>query len=384
MEGIGTLAGGIAHDFNNILSAIIGYTELAQMKVEAGSELGKDLLQVRRASERAKGLVRQILTFSRKSQQEQVIIQVSLIVKEALKLIRSSIPSTIEIVQDINTRAAVRTDPTHIHQLIMNLCTNAYQAMLDTGGQLTVSMQQVDINQDTAQTEVRLPAGKYVHLVVSDTGCGMDEETISKIYDPFFTTKEQDRGTGLGLAVVYDIVKMLHGNIQVQSKPGKGSTFSIYLPVAEEETSVPHQVSSHAYETVYKNERIMIVDDEQAIRDLLQTMLATNGYKVTVFHDGREAWEAFKQEPEKWNLIITDQTMPLMTGEELAVKAMETVPGLPVILCTGYSESISIEKALSLGIKAYLHKPISMNELLAAVHRVLVNQHNDTKGVPPG
>jgi len=375
MEGIGTLAGGIAHDFNNILSAIIGYTELAQMKVEPHSELGKDLLQVRRASERARGLVRQILTFSRKKQTEQVVLQVNLVVKEALKLIRSSIPTTIEITQDIATQAAILTDPVHIHQLIMNLCTNAYQSMQDTGGKLNVSMHEVFINKDAAPADVDLPAGRYVHMAVSDTGCGMEEDTISKIYDPFFTTKEQDRGTGLGMAVVYDIVKGLNGDISVQSTPGEGSTFNVYLPVAEENTSGQHQFSDQSI-PVSGSECIMVVDDEETIRDLVQTILVNNGYQADVFQDGGEAWQAFQQDPKKWSLIITDQTMPIMTGEELAVKAMELSPDLPVILCTGYSESISVDKAHALGIKAYLHKPISINELLASVHRVIVQKNN--------
>ena len=378
MEGIGTLAGGIAHDFNNILSAIIGYTELAQMKAEPESELGKDLLQVRMASERARGLVRQILTFSRKKQQEQVVLQVNLVVKEALKLIRSSIPSTIEITQDIATQAAVLTDPTHIHQLIMNLCTNAYQAMEKTGGKLHVSMHEILVSNDPKSTYIDLPAGSYVHIAVKDTGYGMDEETISKIFDPFFTTKAQDRGTGLGLAVVNDIVQGLNGTITIQSTLGKGSIFNVYLPVVQDITLDSHP-SSELITPISGSERIMVVDDEEAIRYLVKKILVPNGYQVDLFQDGSEAWQAFKRDPRKWSLVVTDQTMPIMTGEELATKVMELSPDLPVILCTGYSESISVDKALSLGIKAYLHKPIAMNELLASVHRVLVPKRNKTE-----
>jgi PAS domain S-box-containing protein len=369
MEGIGTLAGGIAHDFNNILSAIIGYTELAQMKIDDDSELARDLSQVRKASERAKGLVRQILTFSRKETGEEAILQISLVVKEALKLIRSSIPSTIEIVQDISSTAPVLTDPTRIHQLIMNLCTNASQAMMDTGGRLTVSMHEVAVNQED-YPELELDEGNYVRIEVSDTGCGMDEETLANIFDPFFTTKEQGCGTGLGLAVVYDIVTGMKGGISVTSQPGAGTTFYIYLPIAKEKNTVsatpPVQES-----IVAGNEQIMVVDDEEAIRDLLRAIFAGAGYRVLVYPDGREAWEAFRQEPDKWNLIVTDQTMPFMTGEELAVKVMEMRPEIPVILCTGYSESISEEKAFALGIKNYLHKPISLNRLLASVRKAM-------------
>ena len=369
MEGIGALAGGIAHDFNNILTAIIGYTELAQMKVDNDSELAKDLNQVRKASQRARGLVRQILTFSRKEKQEETVLQINLIVKEALKLIRSSIPSTIEIVQNLSTRAAVLTDPIRIHQLIMNLCTNAYQAMLDTGGRLTVSMREVVVNPED-NPDLDLPEGSYVQIEVSDTGCGMDEETLANIFDPFFTTKEQGRGTGLGLAVVYDIVAGMNGGISVQSQPGAGTTFDTYLPVAKETKTT--QVKSSAQElTATANERIMVVDDEEAIRDLLCAILSSAGYEAKVYTNGREAWEAFQQQPDDWNLIITDQTMPYMTGEELAVRVMELRPEIPVILCTGYSERISEKKALALGIKDYLLKPLSLNEFVDTVHKAL-------------
>ncbi len=369
MEGIGTLAGGIAHDFNNILSAIIGYTELAQMKVSDDSELARDLHQVRKASERAKGLVRQILTFSRKETSEEAVLQISLVVKEALKLIRSSIPSTIEIVQDISSTAPVLTDPTRIHQLVMNLCTNAYQAMQDTGGLLTVAMHEVIVNPEN-YPELDLDEGNYVQIEVSDTGCGMDEATLADIFDPFFTTKEQGCGTGLGLAVVYDIVTGMKGGISVTSQPGVGTTFYIYLPIAKEK--YPASATPPVQESIVAgNEQIMVVDDEEAIRDLLRAIFAGAGYRVFDYTDGREAWEAFRQEPDRWNLIVTDQTMPFMTGEELAVRAIKLRPEIPVILCTGYSESISEEKALALGIKDYLHKPISLNKLLASVRKAV-------------
>lgn len=369
MEGIGTLAGGIAHDFNNILSAIIGYTELALMKTGNDPDLTEDLKQVRKASERAKELVRQILSFSRKDKHEKTILQVNLIVKEALKLIRSSIPSTIEIVQDISTRAAVLTDPTQIHQLIMNLCTNAYQAMVDTGGKLSVSMHEISVKPNDIRYP-ELPVGNYVHIEVSDTGCGMDQTTLEKIFDPFFTTKEHGRGTGLGLAVVYDIVQGHEGKISVRSKPGVGTTFDVFLPVAQERLK-KNDTSLNQNLQVAGNERIMIVDDEEAIRELLHAILSNAGYQVEEFANGREAWEVFRQSPDDWSLIITDQTMPQMTGEELAVNIMKLQPDIPIILCTGYSESISIEKARKLGIKSYLYKPLSLNELLVSVHNIL-------------
>jgi len=370
MEGIGTLAGGIAHDFNNILSAIIGYTELAQMKIDQDSELAKDLAQVRKASERAKGLVRQILTFSRKQKQEDTVLQINLIVKEALKLIRSSIPTTIEIVQNLSTRAAVRTDPTLIHQLIMNLCTNAYQAMLDTGGKLTVAMHEIDIDNHKTDLGTTLPEGSYVRIDISDTGCGMNREVMARIFDPFFTTKEQGRGTGLGLAVVHDIVQGLNGAITVESEPGKGTTFHVYLPLVKEHNESKDSSDGKAI-SHHGNARIMVVDDEAAIRDLMGAILSSSGYQVNMYNNGEDAWQAFSRNPDDWSLIITDQTMPKMTGAELAVQAMKLRPDIPVVICTGYSESITVEKAHEIGIRTYLHKPLSLNELLAAVHEAL-------------
>lgn len=372
MEGIGTLAGGIAHDFNNILSAIIGYTELAQMKINPNSELAMDLNQVRKASERARGLVRQILTFSRKQKHDDSVLQINLIVKEALKLIRSSIPATIEMEQNLSCRAAVRTDPTLIHQLIMNLCTNAFQAMEETGGKLTVSMSEVVIDRTSPYKTKNLPAGKYVHIEVGDTGCGMKRDIMDKIFDPFFTTKEQGRGTGLGLAVVHDIVQDLSGGITVESEPGSGTTFRVFLPAAENQGD-PHNRHNGNELSSRGSERIMVVDDEAAIRDLTQSILTKSGYRVDLFGDGKAALQAFSRAPHLWNLIITDQTMPKMTGVELAVRAMKIRTGMPVIICTGYSETISVEKAHELGIRTYLHKPVSLNELLAAVHEALAN-----------
>jgi two-component system, cell cycle sensor histidine kinase and response regulator CckA len=372
MEGIGTLAGGIAHDFNNILSAIIGYTELAQMKISPNSDLAMDLNQVRKASERARGLVRQILAFSRKQKHDDSVLQINLIVKEALKLIRSSIPTTIEIEQNLACRAAVRTDPTLIHQLVMNLCTNAFQAMEETGGKLTVSMSEVVFGRHSPGKPKNLREGRYVQLEVRDTGCGMPREILDKIFDPFFTTKEQDRGTGLGLAVVHDIVKDLSGGITVESEPGDGTTFRVLLPVAEVQDDLNYRPDDNRLPS-QGSERIMVVDDEAAIRNLMESILTKSGYRVDLFGDGKDAWQAFSCNPHQWNLIITDQTMPKMTGAELAVRALKIRTGLPVIICTGYSESISLEKAHELGIRTFLHKPVSLNELLAAVHEALKN-----------
>ncbi len=267
----------------------------------------------------------------------------------------------------------MRADPTLIHQLIMNLCTNAYQAMLETGGRLTVAMREVVLDSSRERPETDLPDGRYVRIEISDTGCGMDRETMEKIFDPFFTTKVQGRGTGLGLAVVHDIVKSLNGGITVVSEPGKGTSFYVFLPVEEEQEQNRDQ---HVTEEQMPrgSARIMVVDDEAAIRDLMRSILEGSGYRVDLFENGHDAWQAFAATPEKWHLIITDQTMPRMTGNQLAAKILERAPEVPVILCTGYSENVTVEKALEMGIRTYLHKPLSLNELLAAVHEALENR----------
>ncbi len=370
MESIGTLAGGIAHDFNNILSAIMGFTELAQMKVDKGSELAKNLWHVQKASKRASELVRQILTFSRRHEQAMEPLQISLIVHEALELLRSSIPATIEIKQKIVSQAKVRADPTQIHQLLMNLCTNAHHSMQETGGVLGVSLHDVTIDQ-TGIIGIDLPPGQYVKLEVSDTGCGMDTKTKDMIFDPYFTTKGQGKGTGLGLAVVHGIVKNHHGRILVHSEFGQGTTFCVYLPMTTDEAvidTLPHEKE----QTVsIANEHIMVVDDEYDIRILLEKLLTNSGYRVDVFVNGKQAWEAFYKEPDAWDLLVTDHTMPVMTGAKLAEKVLNLRPNLPVILCTGYSEMINTATMQQIGIAAYLQKPITTTDLLKNIRRVL-------------
>ncbi|MBU0483123.1 MAG: PAS domain S-box protein [Proteobacteria bacterium] len=369
MESIGTLAGGIAHDFNNILTAVLGYTELALMKVEPGSGIAEDLKSVHAAGHRARELVAQILTFSRRQAHEKQPLQISLVVKEAMKLLRSSIPTTIEIRQDIASEGMILADPIQIHQLVMNLCTNAYHAMLETGGLMAVALREVTIDQGGVRG-IDLPAGRYLKFEVSDTGCGMNEETRAKIFEPYFTTKEKGKGTGLGLAVVHGIVKSHHGRISVYSEPDQGTTFCVYLPMTsgeEDNGTSPVEI----VEARGGNERVMVVDDEQSIRLLTEKLLVGAGYQVDLFNNGKEAWEAFSQEPEAWDLIITDQTMPGLTGAGLTEKVISQRPDFPVILCTGYSEMISAEIAQQIGVASFLQKPLSKNELLSNVRRVL-------------
>ncbi len=369
MESIGTLAGGIAHDFNNILFSVFGYTELALDDTERGTPLHDKLQQVLIAAHRAKGLVKQILTFSRQADQELKPLKVQRVVREALKLIRSSFPSTIEINQNIsNTCGFVMADATQIHQVAMNLLTNAYHAMENEGGKLDVSLKEVDLDAEDLKDPAMIP-GLYVCLTVADTGAGIDESVIDKIFDPYFTTKEKERGTGLGLAMVHGIVKSYGGNIRVYSEPGKGTAFHVYLPAIQtqaetKETRVISPVEGG-------KERILLVDDEEQIVRMSQQMLERLGYHVTARTSSIETLEAFRAAPDKFDLVITDMTMPNMTGVHLAKKLIEIRPDIPVIICTGFSEKISADKAKAMGIRGYVMKPVVRSELAKKIREVL-------------
>lgn len=373
MESIGNLAGGIAHDFNNILSAVIGFTDLAMMQTSHDNAIQENLRQVRTAADRATALVKQILTFSRKQQQEKLPLQVSLVVKEALKLLRASIPSTIEIRQDIAAQGTALADPTQIHQVIMNLCTNAYHAMLERGGVLAVTLKESIIRQPLVDCGTELPSGQYLKLSVSDSGSGMNKETLARIFEPYFTTKEKGRGTGLGLAVVHGIVKDHHGRISVYSEPGHGTTFNVYLPMIAQEQATTSQII--VLPPMSKNhERIMVVDDEAPIRDMTNQFLTQAGYRVDLFTNGAEAWAALSQTPNAWHLLLTDQTMPGMTGAQLITKAHELRPDLPAIICSGFSETLDDSHAHNLGVKAFLQKPVGVFTLLSAVNEALCRE----------
>lgn len=375
MESIGTLAGGIAHDFNNILSAVIGFTDLTMMLTKDNPTVQENLTHVRKAADRAASLVKQIPTFSRKQQQEKTPMQISLVVKEALKLLRASIPSTIKIKQDIDTDGTVLADPTQIHQLIMNLCTNAYHAMLDSGGVLSISLHEIVINQALVDCGVELPSGHYLKLSVSDSGCGISPEIMAKIFEPYFTTKEKERGTGLGLAVVHGIVKGHHGRIAVYSEPGHGTTFNIYLPMIAQSGSAD-AMPTLTLPRAKSNERIMLVDDEPLLRDTSSQFLRWAGYRVDLFANGAEAWTALSQTPDAWDLLITDQTMPEMTGAQLTVKARQLRPTLPIIICSGFSETLDPGGAMVAGANAFLQKPVSLETLLTRINTLLEGATN--------
>jgi PAS domain S-box-containing protein len=369
MEAIGTLAGGIAHDFNNILSGIFGYTQLAQMSLATTPEKAQTHLnQVLKGAQRAADLIQQILTFSRQTKYRKKPLKIHLIVKEALKLMRSTIPTTIDIQAHIRFEALVLADPTQMHQVIMNLCTNAYHAMMPGGGTLTLILENRHIDRETAQ-DLCVRAGDYMKLTVKDTGHGMDEDTLTKVFDPYFTTKAPGKGTGLGLALVQAIVSEHQGVVHVVSQPGEGTTFNVYLPLIEavrefENKKPPSRV-------VGGTETIMVVDDEEDIRLLIKELLENMGYSVIICEDGVQALSIFRQSSSAVDLVITDMTMPRMAGDALAAELFCIKKDLPVILWSGYSEQISESRAMRLGIALYMTKPIQNQELLIAIRKIL-------------
>jgi PAS domain S-box-containing protein len=368
MEAIGALAGGIAHDFNNILSAIIGYTELAMLN-EGAEHCSVELNEALIAANRAKDLVKQILAFSRQTEEERMPVRVALVAREAVKFLRATIPTTIEIKSRIDDKSgAVLANSVELHQIIMNLCTNAQHAIGDQGGLLEVAVQNTEIDLSQKNDLIDLEIGPYVRISVKDTGNGMPPDVIKRIFDPYFTTKEKGVGTGLGLAVVHGIVKKYDGTIKVESEPGKGTTFHIYLPKVD--IAAPSK-KEPPKPLVGGSERILFVDDEKMIVDIGQQALQRLGYDVVSRTSPIEALELFKAKPDFFDLVITDKTMPGMTGDALAKELMHLRPTLPVIICTGYSQAVDNERAKKIGIKAFVMKPILINELASAVRKVL-------------
>ena len=369
MEALGTLAGGIAHDFNNILMPILINTEMALLDEPEGSPTSRQLKLVLEAASRGKDLVKQIITFSRQKDQEKSIIKVNPIIKEALKFLRSSIPKNIEIVDHVGAESAtVFADATQIHQVLMNLCGNAAYAMREKGGILGVRLSEIDVDPDLAAKYMDLKPGPYLKLMVSDTGHGMTPEIQEKAFDPFFTTKAPGEGTGMGLAVVHGIVKNHEGAIVVYSEVGKGTTFNIFLP----RTKGGQESKTNGLGILPTGkERILFIDDEEMqIRSVLP-MLERLGYQVVGQNDAKKALEVFHNRPESFDLVITDQTMPSLTGEKLTAKLLHLRPDIPVILCTGFSETIDEEKAKAMGIRAFLLKPFSVKEIAETIRRIL-------------
>jgi PAS domain S-box-containing protein len=371
MQAIGTLAGGIAHDFNNILFPITGFTELILEETPKDSPIRDNLNHILKASKRARDLVNQILTFSRQVDQEIRPVDVKLVIKEVLKLIRPSLPATIEIRHHlIDDCGLVMADPTQIHQVAMNLITNAYHAMQETGGRLDISLQAMELKNEDVKTSPLNP-GSYVCLSVSDTGYGMEKTVMDKIFDPYFTTKEKGKGTGLGMAVVHGIVESHGGDIRVDSEPGKGTLVKVYLPMLE---PVLEAGEKEPYAQIMKgNERILLVDDEEEVIKLECKMLDYFGYRVTTQTGSLAALEAFRKSPFAYDLIITDMTMPKMTGLQLSRKVKEIRTDIPVILCTGFSEQVNEKNAEASGIQGFILKPVLMNEFSELIRRVLDN-----------
>lgn len=369
MEAIGTLAGGIAHDFNNILGSILLNTELAIDDLKEDSSALYSLKQVLKGSHRAKDLVEQILTFSRESEIERKPIRIHSIVKETLRMLRAMLPATIIIQQDIAEDVGViLADITQIQQLVLNLCNNAAHAMIAEGGKLKVELENVFINEPPVGMDM-IP-GRYVRLSVSDMGCGMKPEIKDRIFDPFFTTKRPGEGTGLGLSVVHGIVIHHDGMITVESEEGKGSTFDIYLPIIPDDKS-SNLIPSTLVQPPTGNEDILFVDDEEVVVDANRRTLQRLGYNVTVFTNSKKALSAFKKNPQKFDLVITDMTMPGMTGAELARELIRIRPDIPIILCTGYSQLITPEKSNAIGIQEFVMKPFSRDEIADVIRKVL-------------
>ncbi|MBW2144654.1 MAG: PAS domain S-box protein [Deltaproteobacteria bacterium] len=370
MESLGTLAGGVAHDFNNILSIIMNYAQIALFQIpETHNEALQSIDHIKTASRRAKDMVDQILSFSRQTEIEKKPVKVQLIIESALEFIRASLPSTVEIVQNIDTETStIMGDSTQIQQIIMNLCTNAHHAMGAKGGLLEVTLSRVEANRDSDPALAELKPGHYLHLCISDTGCGMNDATVKRIFDPYFTTKEKGTGTGMGLAVVHGIVKNHGGTIRVYSEPGKGSTFHVYLPMIQSEA----KPAAKAIESFPRGiDRILFVDDEEEITVSGKKILELLGYEVTASTNPVEALETYRANPDNFDLVITDMGMPIMTGEMLAKELMNIRPDLPIILCTGYSEELSEKRAKELGIKEFAMKPLEIRDLANTVRKVL-------------
>jgi PAS domain S-box-containing protein len=369
MQAIGTLAGGIAHDFNNIIAGIIGFTEMVLEDVAVENPAHRRLELVLKGAYRGRDLVKQILAFSRKSEHEKKPVSIGNILNDALPLIRASLPSTIEIRKNTFTKNdIVFADQTQIHQVMLNLCANAAYAMRDKGGVLEIILADENIGPDDQYLNHGLKPGPYIRLTISDTGCGMEPEVVERIFDPFFTTKPTGEGTGLGLSVVHGIVKSHDGNIRAYSEPGHGSSFNIFIPKFEANSAddVKHEESVRG-----GKESILVVDDEDLLIEMNKQRLGRLGYTIAGSTSSVEALEVFRREPNKFDLVITDYTMPHMTGLELARELLRMRPDLSIILCSGLNEPVPVEKIREVGIKEFFVKPIGNNEFVKTIRRVL-------------
>ncbi len=369
MEAIGTLAGGIAHDFNNILAAIIGYSEMAVEIIPADNPANPMVQHVLKAGNRAKELVKQILAFSRQGTGERKPIQIQKLAWEAIKLLEATIPKSIQIRTEINdTCGTVMADPTQVHQVMMNLCTNSYHAMRKNGGTLEVTVKQVKYS--PPPSEISQPDQEdYILMEVRDTGHGMNKAVLERIFDPYFTTKKKGEGTGLGLSVVHGIVISHNGHITVDSEPGKGTCFQIYFPVIQQANDTP--IAEPITIPMGNNEHILLLDDEELLADMGQQVLTRLGYRVTAFTNAKDALHAFQAHPDDFQLVITDMSMPNMSGTELGQKLLAIRPDISLILFTGFSEMMNEAKAKKLGFKGFVMKPMVTSKLATIIRNVL-------------
>ena len=368
MEAIGVLAGGIAHDFNNILGVIIGYAELTRADMPPGSLHAEDLDHVLSSAYRARDLVKQILAFSRSSKVDRIPLKIQPLVKETLKMLRASLPSTISIEENIRPQdGVILADPTQVHQVIMNLCTNAFHAMEKDGGLLSVGVNKKTIGAGLQPDAEHIPPGEYVELTVSDTGRGIMPDVRDKIFDPFFTTKEVGKGTGMGLSITHGIIKDYGGAITVESTPGRGTTFHAYFPLEHEKLTLPETPR----EAPRGREHILLIDDEKMLAEMTRTMLERLGYTVTARYSSIEALETFVETPDRFDLVITDQTMPGITGIDLARRMLQIRRDLPVILCTGFSNQVNDESARAIGIREFAVKPLTMSSIGQLIRKAI-------------
>jgi CheY-like chemotaxis protein/nitrogen-specific signal transduction histidine kinase len=371
MEAIGTLASGIAHDFNNILLAIMGYSEIALINNQAGKSDAKHTREALKACERAKELVHQILTFGRQTDIDRKPVQIRTVVKEVLKLLRASLPATIEIRQKLESESLILADPTQIYQVVMNLGNNAAQAMKERAGAIDVTLVDVELDETYVFSHHGLTPGRYQKLEVSDTGVGITPDHLKRIFEPYFTTKPRGEGTGLGLSVVHGIVKNSDGTISVYSEPDQGSTFKVFFPIFESDAiaeAPPVELPEGGKES------ILFVDDEPTLLEIGAELLKRLGYRVATCGNGRAALKTFKSRPNEFDLVITDMTMPGLTGDKLAEELLRVRPDLPVILCTGFGNAVMGKKACRTGVKAHLMKPFVLRDLAKTIRQVLEDE----------
>jgi|GEM_PF-1807667 len=372
IEALGTLSGGIAHDFNNLLAPMLGFAELALKDIEPGSRAESRIREVIKAATQAKNLVRQILTLSHQgfADKELSPLRLDRVIEEVLPLVRAAIPTTIDIRMKIcHDDCRVLADATQIHQVILNLCTNAYHAIREADGVIEITLRHTHLGENDLKIHsLQLAEGDYLILEINDNGCGMDRETLDRIFDPYFTTKKQGEGTGLGLAVANGIVKGFGGMISVYSEPERGTSFQIYLPKVDAKVV---ELEPQDSELPVGTEQILVVDDQLQVGQVTCEILETLGYRSTLFSACHSAIQAFRDDPRRYDLVITDMTMPKMTGLELASRLRKCRPEIPIILCTGFSELVSEQKARASGFQRFLLKPVMMRELAFAVREVL-------------